>query len=43
MIYLMRGQLGKSLRQHLFGMKYYVETGNTVNLDDYKDVVAAYR
>ncbi len=42
MIYLMRGQLAKSLAKHLFGMKYYIETGGTVTLDDYGRVHRAY-
>ncbi len=31
MIYLMKGQLGKGQKKHLFGLKYYLETGKTVN------------
>ena len=43
MKYLMRGQLGKGLVQHLFGMKYFIETGNTVGADNYAQVVKSYR
>ncbi|MGH1366007.1 MAG: hypothetical protein ACRBF0_20780 [Calditrichia bacterium] len=42
MIYLMRGQLGKSLLKHLFGMKYYTETGKTVNKDNYAEIYKSY-
>ena len=42
MIYLMRGQLGANLRKHLFGMRYYIETGKTVGLEDYDQVRSAY-
>jgi len=42
MIYLMKGQLGKGLKQHLFGMKYYLETGKTVNKDNYSEVFKNY-
>lgn len=42
MIYLMRGRLGASLRQHLFGMRYYIETGKTVRLEDYDEVHEGY-
>jgi hypothetical protein len=41
MIYLMRGQLGRSLAKHLFGMKYYIETGRTVDMDTYDAVFEA--
>ncbi len=43
MKYLMRGQLGKGLVKHLFGLKYYVETGKTVNKDNYVEVFKNYR
>ncbi|MCO4747034.1 MAG: hypothetical protein KC912_19715 [Proteobacteria bacterium] len=43
MIYLMRGQLGQSLKKHLFGMKYYIETGKTVDMDQYDEVFEGYR
>ena len=39
MFYLMKGQLGKGLIKHLFGLKYYLETGKTVNMENYADVV----
>ena len=42
MIYLMRGQLGASLRKHLFGMRYYIETGKTVSMEDYDEVFNGY-
>ena len=38
MIYLIRGQLGKGLKKHLFGLKYYLETGKTVNKDNYSEI-----
>ena len=42
MIYLMRGQLRKSLTKHLFGLKYYIETGKTVDRDNYSEVFKSY-
>lgn len=42
MIFLMKGQLGKGLKQHLFGLKYYLETGKTVNKDNYTQVFKNY-
>ncbi len=43
MIYLMRGQLGKSLVKHLFGLKYYIETGKIVNEDNYSEIFKNYK
>ncbi len=43
MIYLMRGQLGKSLVKHLFGLKYYIETGKIVNKDNYSEIFENYK
>lgn len=43
MKYLMRGQMGKSLKKHLFGMKYYIETGKTVDMKDYDEVFKNYK
>lgn len=37
MKYLMKGQMAKSLRQHLFGMKYYTETGLIVTKENYAE------
>lgn len=42
MKYLMRGQMTKNVAKHLFGMKYYTETGKTVDDDSYADVFATY-
>lgn len=42
MKYLMRGQLGKGLVKHLFGLKYYIETGKTVGADNYAEVYNSY-
>ena len=42
MIHLMKGQLRKSVGQHLFGMKYFIETGKTVDLKNYKEVHKSY-
>ncbi|MEM6995302.1 MAG: SRPBCC family protein [Myxococcota bacterium] len=42
MIYLMRGRLGAALRKHLFGMRYYIETGKTVSMAEYDEVHARY-
>lgn len=43
MKYLMRGQLGKGLVQHLFGLKYYIETGKTVDAKNYSEVFRSYK
>lgn len=43
MIYLMKGKLGKGLMQHLFGLKYYLETGKIVNKDNYSKVFKNYK
>ncbi|MCU4175601.1 hypothetical protein [Carboxylicivirga sp. N1Y90] len=43
MIYLMKGQLGKGLKQHLFGLKYYLETGKTVTKDNYSKIYKTHR
>ena len=42
MKYLMRGQMAKSLLKHLFGMKYYLETGKIVDKDNYSEIFKAY-
>lgn len=42
MKYLMRGQLGKGLQQHLFGLKYFIETGKTVQAADYAEIFKSY-
>ena len=38
MKYVMRGQLRKNVAKHLFGMRYYIETGNTVDPDNYSQI-----
>ena len=43
MIYLMKGQLGKGLKKHLFGLKYYLETGKTVNKNNYSEIFKNYK
>ena len=42
MKFMMRGQMAKSLRKHLFGLKYYAETGETVQADTYAEVRKKY-
>lgn len=42
-IYLIKGQLAKGLKKHLFGLKYYLETGKTVNKDNYSEIYKNYR
>ncbi|MFT5823258.1 MAG: hypothetical protein ACI8ZM_004519 [Crocinitomix sp.] len=42
MKYLMRGQMGNSLLKHLFGMKYYIETGKTVDEGNYDKIFKEY-
>lgn len=43
MKYLMRGQMRKSVAKHLFGLKYYMETGKTVTPDNYAAVFSNYK
>lgn len=43
MKYLMKGQMAKSLVKHLFGLKYYVETGKIVNQDNYSETLKNYK
>ncbi len=35
MVHLMSGPMKKALSKHLFGMKYYIETGKTVSKEKY--------
>ena len=37
MKYMMRGQMAKNLRKHLFGMKVYAETGEIVTSETYAE------
>lgn len=43
MKYLMRGQMRKSVAKHLFGLKYYIETGQTVDQDNYSQIYRTYK
>ncbi len=43
MIHLMKGRLRKNVGQHLFGMKYFIETGKTVDKKNYKEVYKNYK
>ncbi|MBD0403499.1 hypothetical protein [Flammeovirga sp. EKP202] len=43
MIHLMKGQLRKSVGKHLFGMKYFIETGNIVDMKNYKETYKNYK
>lgn len=43
MKYLMSGQMAKSLVKHLFGLKYYVETGKIVNKGNYSEILKTYK
>ncbi|MCP3936922.1 MAG: hypothetical protein GY708_16295 [Actinomycetia bacterium] len=43
MKYLMRGQMSKSVAKHIFGLKYYVETGKTLDQDNYSEVFSNYK
>lgn len=43
MKYLMSGQMSKSLVKHLFGMKYYIETGKTLDKDNYSETFKQYK
>lgn len=42
MIHLVKGLMAKALRKHLFGLKYYIETGKTVNAKNYASVFKNY-
>lgn len=43
MVYLMKGQMGKSLNKHLFGLKYFIETGKTVEKHNYTTIFSNYQ
>ena len=43
MKYLMRGQLGKGLVQHLFGLKHFIETGKAVDSHNYSKIFKSYK
>ena len=43
MIHLMKGRLRKNVGQHLFGMKYFIETGKTVDMKNYKEIYSSYK
>lgn len=43
MIYLIKGQLAKGLKKHLFGLKYYIETDKIANKDNYLEIFKDYR
>ncbi len=43
MIHLMKGQMGKSLVQHLFGLKYFIETGKIVDKKNYSETFNSYK
>jgi hypothetical protein len=43
MKYVMAGQMRKSLLKHLFGFKYFVETGNIVSMNNYSEVHTRYK
>ncbi|KMW58147.1 hypothetical protein AIOL_003118 [Candidatus Rhodobacter oscarellae] len=42
MKFMMRGQMAKNLRKHLFGMKVYAETGRIVTKDNYAEIFKTY-
>ena len=42
-VYLMKGQMGKTLIKHLFGLKYYIETGKAINKDNYSEIFKSYK
>jgi len=43
MKYLMTSQMSKSLTKHLFGLKYYIETGKIVNANNYTEILKTYK
>ena len=43
MIHLVKGAMAKALRKHLFGLKYYIETGKTVTSKNYAAVFKSYK
>lgn len=43
MIHLLKGRLRKNVGQHLFGMKYFIETGKTVDMKNYNEVYKSYK
>lgn len=42
MIYLIKGQLAKGLKKHLFGLKYYIETGQIASRENYSKILKTY-
>ena len=42
MKHLMGGQMRKNVAKHLFGMKYYIETGKPIDPKDYTAVFSSY-
>lgn len=42
MKYVMKGQMRKNVAKHLFGMKYYIETGKIVDKDNYSQIHRSY-
>jgi len=43
MIHLVKGPMAKALRKHLFGLKYFLETGKTVTPENYTSVFKNYK
>ncbi len=43
MKYLMRKQLSKAVATHLFGMRYYIETGKIVDKKNYSEIFKSYK
>jgi hypothetical protein len=43
MKYLMRKKLSKAVATHLFGMKYYIETGKTVDKNNYSKIFKSHK
>ncbi|MEM7323139.1 MAG: SRPBCC family protein [Actinomycetota bacterium] len=42
MRHLLGRQTKKTLAKHLFGLRYYIETGNTLDPDNYDEIFAAH-
>ena len=43
MKFLMQGRLKKLLAMHLFGMQYFIETGESVDAESYPNVLRSYQ
>ncbi|MGB0870116.1 MAG: SRPBCC family protein [Flavobacteriales bacterium] len=43
LFFLFKGKMGKGLKKHLFGLKYYIETGKAISADNYSEIFKSYK